>query len=125
MKTYQKVLASFVILFLFSLLITDRYISISLSNMAYDGLHDVTIVVDDNEPIHTKIGKSMLPWAFYDFKTPIGFRKIIIESDDFDISKEIKIFSLYRNYIDVEFSRGFDGDTTLIVRKSWSRLAYE
>ena len=67
----------------------------------------------------------MLPWAFYDFKTPIGFRKIIIESEDLNISKEIEVFSLYRNYIDVEFSKGFNGDTTLIVRKSWSRLAYE
>ncbi|HKL14941.1 MAG TPA: hypothetical protein VJ915_04860 [Balneolaceae bacterium] len=93
--------------------------------MTYDGLHDVKIVVNGNDPVHTKIGKSMLPWAFYDFKTPIGFRKIIIESEDLNISKEIEVFSLYRNYIDVEFSKGFNGDTTLIVRKSWSRLAYE
>lgn len=125
MKIYLKILAGIVIIFLFSLLITDRYVSISLSNRAYEGLHDVTIVVDNNEPVYTKIGKSVLPWAFYYFKTPIGFRKIVIESDDFDIRREIKVFSLYRNYLDVEFSRSFEGDTTLIVRKSWSRLVYE
>lgn len=125
MKIYLKILAGIVIIFLFSLLITDRYISISLSNMTFDGLHDVSIVVNGNEPVHTKIGKSMLPWAFYDFNTPIGFRKIVIESDGLNISREIEVFSLYRNYLDVEFTRGFDGDTTLIVRKSWSRLVYE
>jgi hypothetical protein len=124
MKLYQKVLAVLFITFLLSLILTDRYVSITLSNLVFDGLHDVTITVDHNEQVYTKIGKSMLPWGDYHFKTPIGFQNIIIESNDFDIRREIKIFSLYRNYLDVEFSRDSENEITVIVRKSWCRLLY-
>ncbi len=125
MKWAKIILIAIIAIFIISLIVVDRKLNIAVTNTSDKEVIQVSLNVENNKPKKINTGYSMFPINFYDFDAKLGFQKILVNCPDLHITKEIKIFTLYRNNVDIEFTKGMDDKYILIDRNSWFRLTYE
>lgn len=125
MKWIKFFLLGLIITFIISLVVVDRKINIAVTNSTNKDIIQVAMNVERNKPMKTKIGYSMFPMNFYNFDAKLGFQRILVNCTDLNISKEIKVFTLYKNNVDIEFTTDLDDKYIMIYRNSWFRLTFE
>ena len=55
----------------------------------------------------------------------LGYHTIKIKCDELKVEKNVKVFTLFRNYVDFEFIGDAKSGFDVIERDSWSPLSYE
>jgi hypothetical protein len=128
MKWIKFLLIAMILVFTISVILVDRKINIAVTNTTDKEIIKVSKVslnVEKNKPMKADIGYSMFPMNFYNFNAKLGFQKILVNCPDLKISQEFKIFTIYKNNVDFEFTKDTDDNYILIDRNSWFRLTYE
>jgi hypothetical protein len=125
MKWIKISIISIILVFVISLLVFDRKINIAINNTTDKEVIKVKLDVEKNKPMNTEIGYSMFPMNSYDFEGKLGFQTIHINCPDLGLSKQIRIFTLYKNDVHFEFTTDTDGKYILIDRNSWFGLMYQ
>lgn len=125
MKWIKILFITLIGLFIISLFVVDKKLDISVTNTTDKDSITVSLNINEKKPIKTKIGYSMFPKNFYNLESNFGFQRIRIDCSDLKISKEIKVFTVYNNHLDFEFTTDLDNNYILIDRKSWFKLTYE
>ncbi len=125
MNKIKIVLFFVLILFIFSVIFSERSVFITFTNNTYKKNIEVSLYFEDTLAYKTNLKNNLFISDNVDLYSSLGFKKVKVICEELHLEKEIKIFSIYNNYIDFDFSPNFDNSNIIIVRNSWSPLIFE
>lgn len=125
MKWFNTIIIFSLVILIGSLIIVNKEIYITLSNSSNIDTITFRLNVNENEPIIAKIVRSTLPNREFGFDARLGIQKINVNCIELGINKEIEVFTLFKNYIDIEIVNDLNDENVILSRKSWFKLKFE
>ena len=124
MKKFLSYLVLFVAVYFVAILMSNKYIHISLMNASYIEEIEISYQID-NYPEKIATVKSSPTSLFFDMnKTSLGKHSIRIACDTLNLERTIEVFTIKNNYLDFEFQSQSEEGNTIITRYSWYSLVY-
>ena len=121
-----KFIALLLICLLVMLLLTKKDVNINYTNSIDSKVLTVKLFLDGKQIENKEIAYSYFyPSKSSKINASLGYHNIKIQCDELNLEKNIKVFSLYKNYIDFEFNGNAEDGFNIIARDSWFALAYE
>jgi hypothetical protein len=121
-----KVVSVFIIVALFfALIFANKNINIAMTNSTDMDSISVSLKINNDEPIETKIGNSMLPMYDSNFAVKIGIQNLHVTCDELGIKKQIRVFTIFKTNMHFEFTTDLNNEYVILVTSSWFKLWYE
>ena len=108
------------------LVLTPKKINVFYLNSIETKVLKITLFLDGNEIEKNEIVYSYLfPQKASGLYVNLGYHDIKIKCDELKIEKSVKVFALFRNNIEFEFTGNDEDGFNVIERDSWFDLVYE
>ena len=122
-------LIEFLLFFIVILIVlfSKKDIYVSYQSSIQDKVLSIKLLIDDKEIENAEVWHSpFFPCKTSNFKRYLGFHNVKIKCKQLGIEKNIRVFTLYKNYINFEFIGNTEEGYEIIERDSWfNNLAYE
>jgi hypothetical protein len=121
-----KFITLFLICLLVVLLVIKKDVKINYSNSIESKVLTVKLFLDGKAIENKEVVYSHFwPSESSYLKVGLGYHEVKIKCDELGLEKSVKVFSLYKNYIDFEFVGNTKDGFNIIARDSWFMLVYE
>ncbi len=125
MNKIKIIIAFLVIIFIFSVIYSKRNVFVTFTNNTDRENIKVSLYFEDSLAYKTNLKNNLFISDYFNIYSSMGLKKVKIICEEFNLEKEIRILSIFNNYIDFDISSDYDNSNIIIIRKSWFPLKYE
>jgi hypothetical protein len=125
MNKIKIIIVFLVIIFIFSVIYSERNVFVTFTNNTDRENIKVSLYFEDSLAYKTNLKNNLFISDYFNTYSSMGLKKVKIICEEFNLEKEIRILSIFNNYIDFDISSDYDNSNIIIIRKSWFPLKYE